>query len=380
MVGRNRQLPERRGPELVGVNSFGFGGTNAHAILRSDRTVTSFVQVPAGASPPPLLLSAHSADALPALAAAHLAAWPKDARRVHNHIVASAHQRDALPHRLIVRGGAAEEMRAQLDGFVRGEASPSVLTDQALGTDLPVVFLFSGNGSQWAGMGRDAWEANPVFREALTEIDAHFAKAQKWSITELLFAEDLAPRLRRATYSQPLLFALQVATVRALEAHGLRPHATLGHSVGEIAAAWCAGVLSLEQAIDVVLARGRHQEAVRGSGAMAALMLSDREARRFLMNAGAPEVEVAAINSWRSVTVSGPAAEIDKVLEAAAKLRISARRLDLDYPFHSVLLDPVRGPLLRELEGLKPLTPHLPIVTRLTHVLAPGLRGQQCFF
>src|SRR5206468_7436933 len=134
-------------------------------------------------------------------------------------------------------------------------------------------------------------------------------------------------------YAQPLLLAVQMATVRSLETLGLTAHAALGHSVGEIAAAWCAGALSLEQALDVVIARSRHQEAVRGSGTMAALMLGEREARRFLKAATLKHVDVAAINSWRSVTVSGTADEIDQVLTLAGGQRIGARRLDLDYPF-----------------------------------------------
>lgn len=366
VIAQNRRLPDQRGPELVGVNSFGFGGTNSHVILRSDRTVAHLVQVNTTTTPPPLLLTAHNADALTALAGRYVEKWPATTREATAFISASAYLRDALPHRLIARGETTDEVRHHLASFVKGEKSPSILTGQALGTDQPLTFLFSGNGSQWVGMGRDAWETNPVFRNALKDIDGRFSKVQDWSIVDTLFADDLTPRLRRATYSQPLLLALQVATVRALEERGIVASATLGHSVGEIAAAWCAGALSLDQAIDVVVARSRNQENVRGSGGMAALMLSDREARRFLKTAGAPSVEIAAINSWRSVTVSGTIADIDRVLQAAADMRISARRLDLDYPFHSALIDPVRGPLLRELQGLRPLPFHKNFVSSVT--------------
>jgi len=366
VIAQNRRLPDRRGPELVGVNSFGFGGTNAHVILRSDRTVAHLVQVNTANTPPPLLLTAHNADALTALADRYVDKWPATTREATTFISASAYLRDALPYRLIARGETTDEIRHRLTSFAKGEKSAAVLTGQALGTDLPLTFLFSGNGSQWAGMGRDAWEADPIFCDALKDIDSRFAKVQKWSIVDMLFADDLAPRLRRATYSQPLLLAVQVATVRALEERGVVASAALGHSVGEIAAAWCAGALSLDQAIDVVVARSRGQESVRGIGGMAALMLSDREARRFLKTAGAPDVEIAAINSWRSVTVSGTIADIDRVLQAAADMRISARRLDIDYPFHCALIDPVRGPLLRELQGLRPLSSHKTFVSSVT--------------
>lgn len=370
VIGQNRRLPDQRGPELVGVNSFGFGGTNSHVILRSDRAVAHMVQVNNTTTPPPLLLTAHSAEALAALAAGYVEKWPATPREATAFISASAYLRDALPHRLVARGQTTDEIRQHLGSFAKKEPTASVLTGQALGTDQPLTFLFSGNGSQWAGMGRDAWTTNPVFQNALKDIDARFAKVQKWSIVDMLFADDLAPRLRRATYSQPLLLALQVAAVRALEERGIVASATLGHSVGEIAAAWCAGALSLDQAIDVVIARSRHQEDVRGSGGMAALMLSDREARRFLKTAGAPSVEIAAINSWRSVTISGTIADIDRVLQAASDMRISARRLDLDYPFHSALIDPVRAPLLRELQGLRPLPVHKRFVSSVTGATA----------
>lgn len=355
VVNRNWRLPERRAPLLAGVNSFGFGGTNAHVILRSDRSTATLVQIPSAVQPPPLLLSAHSAEALPRLASAYVRQWPTEARHAHAYIGAAAHQRDALPHRVVVRGHTADEIKHHLIQFAQGAPAPSILSGRALGSDLPVTFLFSGNGSQWAGMGRTAWASSARFQEALRDVDRHFAKVQPWSIVDMLFDEDLPSKLRHAPYSQPLLLALQIATVQSLEQNGVTAAAALGHSVGEIAAAWCAGALSVEQAIDVVIARSRHQEGLHGSGAMAALMLSEQEGRRFLETTNAQALEIAAINSWRSVTVSGRAEEIDRLVATAGKLKISARRLDLDYPFHSALVDPVRAPLLRELEGLKPL-------------------------
>ncbi|MBV8192600.1 MAG: type I polyketide synthase, partial [Alphaproteobacteria bacterium] len=366
VVGRNWRRPERRDAALAGVNSFGFGGTNAHAILRSDNTNVRLLYWRNTSPPPPLLLSAHSADALPAVARAYDTNWPDDARAAGELIQASAHLRDPLPHRVLIRGASAEEIRHHVRVVADGGKSNAALVGQAIGVNLPVAFLFSGNGSQWAGMGRDAWHANPQFRQALEEIDGHFARVQKWSIVDMLFDDGLEAALRQATYSQPMLLALQIAIVRALEDSGVVPAATLGHSVGEIAAAWAAGALSLEQAIAVVVARSRHQEAVRHSGGMAAFMLSEREARRFLASVGVGAVEIAAVNSWRSVTVAGPPSDIETVLAAAAKLRISGRRLDLDYPFHSALIEPVRDPLLRDLEGLKALSAHRHWVSSVT--------------
>ncbi len=365
VVDRNVRLPERRAPSLIGINSFGFGGTNAHAIIRGQDPVVSMVYV-RNDETPPLLLSAHSAEALRPLASAYSNDWPTDARMTADFIRSAAYLRDALPHRLVARGRSSQEIREQLRLFANGEGSESILDSQALGVDLPVAFLFSGNGSQWVGMGRSIFQSHARFRAALEEVDRHFAKRQNWSLIGLLFAADLNMKLRMATYAQPLLLALQVATVRVLEDSGVVPIGTLGHSVGEISAAWAAGMLSLEQAIDVVIARSRHQESARGAGGMAALMLSDREARRFLKSVNSVGIDVAAINSWRSVTISGPLPQLDRVLTAAAEMKISARKLDLDYPFHSALIDPVRAPLLRELEGLKSLPARRRFVSSVT--------------
>lgn len=354
VLNRAWRLPDRRAPHLAGVNSFGFGGTNAHVILRSDDALVSVMSGRKGVALPPLLLTAHSDQALAAVAATYVGGWPDDPKHAPDFVGAVAHQRDRLPNRAIIRMDSAETLRQEVDRFARGEASPNTLTGQALGNDLPVAFVFSGNGSQWAGMGRAAWHADGRFRDALHDVDGHFAKKADWSLVKTLFADDLGPQLRRATYAQPLILALQVATVRVLEDSGLSASAVLGHSVGEIGAAWAAGCLSLDQALDVVIARSRHQEQTRGSGAMAALMLGEREARRLVEAARVSAVTVAAVNSWRSVTLSGPSDEIDRVVAAAVELRVSARRLDLDYPFHSALVEPVRGPLMRELAGLRP--------------------------
>ena len=378
VVAHNWPLPDRRGPLLAGINSFGFGGTNTHVVIQGEDRTVSVAGRRSETAPPPLVLSAHTADALGSVAAGTLKAWPSDRRLVNELIRAAAHQRDMLPHRAIVRGQSNAQVRNALEAMARGETPPAVATGQAIGQRLPIAYVFSGNGSQWAGMGRAAWRASPRFRAALEDIDAQLARRQKWSVVELLFADDVARRLRRATWAQPALLALQMATVRCLEDLGVVPAATVGHSVGEIAAAWCAGALGAEQAFDVVIARSRHQEAAHGSGAMAALMVGERDARRLLAGIDAPGLAVAAVNSRRSVTVSGPADEIELLIGLATEKRIGARRLDLDYPFHSSLVEPVRAPLLRELDGLVPLAGRTPFVSSVSGTLAePGTLGAE---
>ena len=199
------------------------------------------------------------------------------------------------------------------------------------------------NGRAW-----DAWHGTPTpcFREALKEVDGHFPfSGNRTRSSIILFAEDLGSRLRRAIYC---LYAAS----RLADRDRTQPSRNLGGDAAgdcldtasaKLPPLWCAGALSLEQAIDVVLARSRHQEAIlEVAAAMAALMLGEREARRFLKSANVPGVDLAAVNSWRSVTVSGPVEQIDQLLAKASSARISARRLELDYPFHSWLVNPVR--------------------------------------
>jgi acyl transferase domain-containing protein/NADPH:quinone reductase-like Zn-dependent oxidoreductase/acyl carrier protein len=367
VVDRNWRLPEVRGPALAGVNSFGFGGTNAHVILQAGETNVRALYSNISSPPSPLFLSAHSKEALRDVANVHLHEWPSDPKHAADFIAAAAHLRDPLPYRAIILGSENDEIRLKLHDFAQAKSS-SIIQSQALGNELPVTFLFSGNGSQWSGMGRTAWHTNLQFREALQELGEKFVRRDFASPEDLLFADDLAVKLRRATVAQPLLLAVQVATVRALEANGLLPTATLGHSVGEISAAWAAGALSLDQAIDVVIARSRNLEIVRGRGAMAALMLSERDARRLLTVNKLDNVDIAAINSWRSVTVSGSIEQINELVRVAGEARVGARRLDLDYPYHSGIVDPVRGPLLRELQGLTSATPRKRFVSSTTGV------------
>ena len=196
-----------------------------------------------GGRPPPLLLSAHSGDALPALAEAYVEHWPADKRVVNEFISASAHQRDALPHRLIVRGGTGEELRDAPWRFAEGEKSPAILTGAAVGSNLPVAFLFSGNGAQWAGMGATAWHTNAQFREALQEIDGHFAKmprlvARRPAVRRRPRGQAAAGNLRAAAAARPA----GRDGARPRGSRGVARRRSLGHSVGEIAAAWAAGI------------------------------------------------------------------------------------------------------------------------------------------
>ena len=388
MIAREPVRLERAAAvRAAAISSFGFGGTNAHVVIadppptagtaslkkaRSTRSQAAQMHASAtklGASSAALLvLSAASEKAQRALAQAHLQqlrAGPA-ALDLDRLAGALAHFRDPLPERAVLLARNGEELSAQLHHLAEGVHDRCVVRGRSIARDAKLAFVFSGNGSQWAGMGRAALAANPVFRAKLEEIDAHFAKGAGWSLLAALNSDDLALRLASTSVAQPLLFSIQVATAAALAAWGLEPDAVLGHSVGEVAAAQVAGALSLKAAVAVILARSTHQEPAKGRGAMAALRLGQEAARESIARSLIPDLEIAAINSPRSVTVAGTKAAIAAYAAVAAREGVGCKVLDLDYPFHSRLLAAAAAPLAAALKGLRAKPCQIPFISTVT--------------
>ncbi|TBN48335.1 SDR family NAD(P)-dependent oxidoreductase [Hansschlegelia quercus] len=354
------KLPRGAKPRYAGVNSFGFGGTNAHVIVcdptsedRAGRAAPRVVE--AERRTPILALSARSREALSQLAGTYSKLLEgRDAAGARHIAKSVAATRDLLARRVVLESDDPSTWAATLAAVAQGGDAQDAAIDQAVGRDVPVAFAFSGNGSQWPGMGRRLHATNAAFRAKIEEVDRYFQAIAGWSIVERLFADDLADLMRRAETAQPLMFAVQVATTAALAAEGLVPDMVLGHSVGEVAAAAASGALSLEQAVQVVHSRSIHQEVAWKAGIMAAVLQSPDEVRALIRDGGHETIEIAAINSERSVTISGSETEIKEMSRFARTRRVPVRVLDIDYPFHTGLIDAVRGPLLADLATLQP--------------------------
>lgn len=358
----------RRSRAVAGVNSFGFGGTNACALLAAAPAPAALPAAAPGNRLPPLLLSARSAAGLKALAtqwqerlAATLAvALPALLRGAARH-------RDLLAHRLALRGADPAALAAGLAAWRAGEtrdAAPAATAGIAM-RGSGVAFVFSGNGAPSAGMAQAALAASPAFRVAVAEADAALAPLLGWSVAEMLAAGVTAEAVAATDRAQPLLFAVQHGIVAALAAEGIRPALCLGHSVGEIAAAAAAGLLPLAAAARLVVTRSRHQETTRGMGRMAALGVAADAALAVLAECG-PGLEIAAINAPAAITVAGPADALHRLAQAAAARRWSFIALDLDYAFHSAAMDPLRAPLLADLAGLAATAPAIPMISTVT--------------
>ncbi|HWD60158.1 MAG TPA: SDR family NAD(P)-dependent oxidoreductase [Stellaceae bacterium] len=357
---RLARAPETIAPDgCAGVNSFGFGGVNAHAILAP--APARETAETGGSDSPPLLISARSEAALRALAECWrdtLAVTPRE--RAPLLLRAAARRRDHHPYRLALLGDPA----AALGDFLAGRDTPALVSGIAA-REGKLAFVYSGNGAQFAGMGEAAYRGSAGFRAAIDEADGALAPRLGWSVAARLRAGADSAALRRADIAQPLLFAIQAAVTTVLRGIGVRPAGFAGHSVGEIAAAWAAGALSLDEAARVVVARSRQQERTRGAGRMAVLAFGESDAAALLGDM-ARGLEIAAVNSRRSVTVAGNEAAIARLAEEAARRGIACRPLDLDFAFHSAAMEPIRDALRAELGDVSSGEPGGALISTVT--------------
>nr|APD71894.1 type I polyketide synthase 2 [Streptomyces sp.] len=358
-------------PLLAGVSAFGLSGTNAHVIIeaappRSDARA----EVPEG--PVLLPLSARSDAALTDLARAYrdrlTAAADAPPLRDLTH-TAGARRTHHKEHRLAVTGSGTGELAARLGEFLEGRPSPGLNHGSGATegeAESPVVFVFSGQGSQWTGMARellgrdgDDW---PAFRDTFDACDALVREQAGWSPREEITAPEAESRLTRTEFAQPVIFAVQVALAALWRSWGIEPAAVVGHSMGEIAAAHVAGALTLEDASRVAVHRGRLLAESTGQGRMAVAELSEQDTRREL-EPYAGLLWPAAANSSRSTVVSGDAETAERFVSDLTERGIGCRLLPGDHPFHSPYMTPYQDRLAKLLDGLRPSPPTVPVVT-----------------
>jgi acyl transferase domain-containing protein/NADPH:quinone reductase-like Zn-dependent oxidoreductase/acyl carrier protein len=382
VVDRLTPLERRDGPLTIGVNSFGFGGTNAHIVLMealgSDVPQASQAQpapAPVEAPLPPLVLTARAPGALAVLASRYLARLEAGAGW-HALAASAARRRQWLDHRAIVAPASLDEAHAALAALAdpATQVLPAcVVQGQATEAASQVAFVYAGNGSQWAGMGKQLYAQDAVFRAALDEVDALWRAQGNTSLVAAMCDGVSAEWLAATENAQPLLFAMQVGITRVLAARGVRCDAALGHSVGEIAAAWASGALTLAEAVRVIRLRSAAQGGTRGTGKMAAAGIGEAAAHEWIARLGLTlAVEVAGINSPDSVTLAGSPAALEMLGTALARAGHFFQMLDLDYAFHSSHMGTIEPAVREGLADLVPRDGHTRFVSTVTGDTLPG--------
>ncbi|WP_443080130.1 SDR family NAD(P)-dependent oxidoreductase [Streptomyces sp. P9-A2] len=341
-------LPGR--PRRAAVSSFGISGTNAHVILEAVQREAPEPTVTGG--PVPLVLSGRTADAVRAQAerlAGHLERH--GGLGLADVAFSLATGRAHFDHRAVVVAGSVEEARERL-----ASVEPQSVASGRLGV------LFTGQGAQRVGMGRELYGAFPVFAEAFDEVCAAVDRTLGRSLKDLVFeGGDLLDETR---YAQPALFALEVALFRLVESWGVRPDLLAGHSIGEVVAAFVAGVWSLEDAAALVVARGRLMQALPSGGVMVAVEASEDEVTPLLVGGAG----IAAVNGATSVVLSGAEAAVEEVVGRFEGRRV--RRLRVSHAFHSSLMDPMLDEFRQIVSGLTFRKPAMSVVSNLTGEVA----------
>jgi acyl transferase domain-containing protein/acyl carrier protein len=368
--------PAGDGPRVAGVNSFGISGTNAHVVLVEAPTPTgpSAPADRANAREVALLpLSARSPEALRALAARYAELPASGAGpALHDVCFAAATRRTALEHRAAFVAADRAAMVDALRRYAAGE--PATAEGVASGDARPkLAFVAPGQGAQWAGMARQLLSQEPVFREALLRCDRAARRHVDWSIVEQLQAEPgtAGHRLDEIDVVQPVLVALAIAYAELWRSLGVVPDAVVGHSMGEVAAAFLAGAIDLDEAMHVICRRSALMRRASGRGAMALVDLSMQEARERIRGRE-DRLSIAVSNSPRSSVVSGDPAAVDEILAELQRDQVFCRLVKVDVASHSPQMEPVAADLAAELVALAPRAATVPIYSTVLGRRAEG--------
>jgi len=354
--------PETGGPRRAGVSSFGLGGTNAHVILEQAPLPGPPVET---ARPGQLLLlSARTAGALEAMTARlaeHLRQHPEASLADVAYTLQAG--RRVFPHRRFLVTASWEEALAGLEAPEGGAAVTAFVEHR----ERPAVFLFPGGGAQYPGMGRDLYTHEVVFREEIDTCARHLEGQLDIPLLRLLDPlpeeeEEVTRLLRRTTCALPALFATEYALAQLWRSWGIEPEAMIGHSLGEYVAACLAGVLSLENALAMVVTRGRLFDQL-AEGAMLSVSLGEAEVRPYLE--GTP-LDIAALNTPELCAVSGPVEEIGKLAEHLAAAGVETRPIHIDVAAHSRMVEPILAPFRELVSGLSFGDPQIPYISNVT--------------
>ncbi|MGC1508999.1 type I polyketide synthase [Ketobacter sp.] len=352
----------------IAINSFGYGGTNAHLILAAPEVCKPRHEEFLAAKPGARLLAITARDqsALQARAEQFLDLLSSANIELDDVLYTAAQRRAHLSHRLALWGETKEELQNALHHYLEGAIPEGGSAAERSGSgNSKVVFIYTGMGPQWHGMGRELFHENEIFRTTLLEADRVFQSISGFSILEEMLRDEEDSQIKRTEFAQPGNLMVQMGLTALLKAEGITPAAVVGHSVGEVASAWASGMLTLEDALLVSYQRSRIQATTAGKGKMLALGVTEAEAAELIAPYGA-KVSLAAINSPTSVTIAGDADSLECIRVTATERKLFARALDVAVPYHSPVMEQLKPELRKHLAGLRPVKPTTPLYSTVT--------------
>jgi thioester reductase-like protein len=385
-------LPRIKGAlPATAVNSFGFGGTNSHVVLQASPSPSRASKSSQGSATPAeraqrpyvLPISARDDVALRNYVKAYDDFLATTGHPLADICYSAGACKEHHDERLVFLGNDADEMRSRLQSWLANAAAeeesketsakplPGVYFGRAVSEAEDIVFVFTGQGAQWWAMGQELIQREPIFRATLEAVDERIQSLGGFSLIEEMTRVEDTSKINDTHIAQPAIFALQVALAELWKSWGITPSKVVGHSVGEVAAAYVAGIYSLDDACQIIFHRSRLQHQTQGQGKMIAAGVSAREARGLIGNL-LHNVQIAAVNSSNLVTMAG---ETKSLKEIAAKLESNGtffRWLAVDYPFHTHLMQPIRDELLDVLADIRPQPSKIPFVSTVTGGIFSG--------
>ncbi|MEA5506769.1 beta-ketoacyl synthase N-terminal-like domain-containing protein, partial [Halotia wernerae UHCC 0503] len=359
--------PETTDKAIAGVSSFSFGGTNVHAVLEA-APIVERKKVVFDSSLHLLTLSAKSEKALQDLAWRYLEFLTSHPTVSLTDVCFTASTgRSHFEHRLAIAAQSTQQLMQRLETFCQGQ-TPLGLANGCIRSQQrrKIAFLFTGQGAQYANMGRQLYDTQPIFRRTLEQCDRLLQPYLEKSLLSVLFADSPdAQILNQTAYTQPALFALEYALAQMWQSWGIVPDIVMGHSVGEYVAACVAGVFSLEDGLKLISARGQQMQVLPQLGMMAAIFATQKQ----VIDAILPyqsQISIAAVNSPQHIVISGEQNSVELVIQQLQAEGIEVRPLQVSHAFHSPLMNPILDPFEQLASQVPYHYPRIPILSNLT--------------
>ncbi|MFZ1493298.1 MAG: type I polyketide synthase [Candidatus Competibacter denitrificans] len=375
------EWPNYPGKPYAGVNSFGFGGTNAHVVLEAhvavdQATASAGIEIISNRTDPLMIpLSARSEDGLSRIAA-RIHDWIEQeaiATSFPDFAFSLACKRSHHEFRMGVVASDLPDLSRQLRAFAEGELQETLCKGRSFPSDRPakLCFVYTGNGPQWWAMGRDLYRSQPVFRAAIDRCAGELARYVDWSLIEELSRGEMDQRMDETQIAQPANFAIQYALSELWSSWGIEPDACIGHSTGEIGSFWKTGVLSFAEAIRVVYERSRLQQKTAGKGTLVAVGLSRAEAESLAAEFEG-RVSVAGVNAPTAMTLAGDNEAMAQIIERLGKEGVFCKQLRVNIPFHSPVMEEIRAEWQDKMSALRPSEATVALYATATGARAKG--------